>query len=606
MKVLKDRYEIINKIGTGGMADVYLAEDKELNRRVAIKILHNRYADDTVFIERFKREARSAANLAHQNIVSIYDWGKDDEGYFLVMEVLKGKSLKELIGDRGHLSESEAIDIAIQVCSALSYAHENRIVHRDIKPHNIIIDDSGHVKVTDFGIARISDDGATVTQTGAMLGTPQYFSPEQAQGYITGAPSDIYSLGITLFEMLTGELPFTGDNPITIAFKQVHEDPPMPSEFRADISPQVEQIILKTLNKDPENRYATADELSYELKLLRNGDSFGQTIVMSSPIKKPVKKTQGAGRKALPWIAVIVILLLAIAGLGYSLYQSTQPKNVNIPDVKGKNSEVAIQILEAAGFTTDIQNEKSDTVPEGDIISQDPAGRSTAAAGSTISLKVSSGEQLVKVPDVRGYNQATATRMLQEEGLEVGDISHDNSPSYGKDQVMRTEPVPDRKVARGTKINLVLNKGIETVRVPYLVNLSREEAIKILTKLRLLPVEESKHSSETEKGVVLEQSPEANVEISEGSKVRFTTSKGPEQITLDNYIKKPSELAINSLTGLGLKYNIDYIQVPKQQNGIVFAQDPAPGTTLNIGDTVTLKVVKNKPKKELPTSSNNQ
>lgn len=602
MKVLKDRYQIIDKIGTGGMAEVYLAEDKELDRRVAIKILHNRYADDTVFIERFKREARSAANLSHPNIVSIFDWGKDDEGYFLVMEVLKGKSLKQIIDDKGHLSEPEAIDIAVQVCSALSYAHENRIIHRDIKPHNIIIDDSGHVKVTDFGIARIGDDGATVTQTGAMLGTPQYFSPEQAQGYITGAPSDIYALGITIFEMLTGRVPFTGDNPVAIAFKHVHEAPILPSEYRHDLSTQMEQIILKALNKEPEDRYASAEELRDALKQLKRGESMDQTIVMPTAVKKDVAKKSRSKSKPLPWMAIISVLLLAVAGLGYSLYKANQPKGAPVPNVEGRKSAKAREILKAAGFEVETEYEESEQVPKDQVISQSPQPETNAPIGSIVILNISSGEPLVQVPDVRGYSQANAANMLGQQALKIGQISYANSNSYDKDQVINQDPSPNRKVPAGTAVNLVLNNGIETVNVPSLLKLKREEAMKVLYQAGLIFKETLEHHKEYEAGLVIDQNPQANSEVKKSSVVNVTISKGPEQLTLPNFFGRPTQVAIKSIDNLGLEYEVEYKKTKNYPHDTVVSQDPAAGTPVSAGEKVMLIVAENKPKKETPTT----
>lgn len=606
MKILKDRYEIINKIGTGGMADVYLAEDKELNRNVAIKILHERYAADTVFIERFKREARSAANLSHPNIVNIYDWGKDDEGYFLVMEVLKGKSLKELITERGYLSEDDAIAIALQVCSALGYAHHNRIVHRDIKPHNIVIDDSGHVKVTDFGIARIVEDGATVTQTGAMIGTPQYFSPEQAQGYITGAPSDLYSLGITIFEMVTGRLPFNGDNPVTIAFKQVHEEPPVPSEFRADLSPEMDQIILRALRKEPEDRYTSAEDMGVDLKLLRQGEPIEKTIVMNTPIRKQETRKERKGKRYAPWIVVILLLLMAVAGLGYSLYQANQPKAIAIPDVTGKRRGHAVDILEAAGFVAEVRKETSSDIPKDRVIGQAPSSDKSAPYGSTVILQVSLGAPQVMVPDVIGQTESNAANIIGRQELSLGETTYEFSNHYAKGTVIRQVPTAGMEVGEGTEVQLIVSNGKDIVKVPDLVGMTKEKAMATLAGINLTVKELSEFSNDHAAGIVIAQSPGAEVEIARGSTVTIRVSKGSNQIILKDYRKQPDKVAINDLTNLGFKVSVKEREAPRFEDGVVINQSPAPGASVSIGSTITLIVVKNKPQGEPSTSSINQ
>jgi serine/threonine-protein kinase len=612
VELLANRYSLKEKIGSGGMADVYLAVDTKLNRNVAIKILHTRLASDTVFVERFKREAHAVANLNHPNIVSIYDWGQHNSSYFIVMEILSGKTLKQIVQEKGRLNTHEAIEYAIQVCSALSYAHENKVVHRDIKPQNIVISPDGHVKVADFGIARNGDESATMTQAGTLMGTPQYFSPEQAQGYPAGNTSDIYSLGICIYEMLAGNPPFSGDSAVSIAYKQVHDIPEKLSEIRHDIPEDLEKVVFKALAKDPEERYLNANDLAADLRKIisgipvriDNGFDSQKTVFMpqSDATTSARPKRQPKKKNMLPWI---ILLSLAAILLGYFAYSAASIQNlfkISVPNVEGKKLADAQNILTEKGLKFSISRESSDEVPEDQIISQDPPPDSLVLKGASIKLVVSTGEPLIEVPDVRGLNQLAAGQALGKEGLSVGDISYGESQQYQKDEVMDQWPRSGKKVKSGSTVNLVINKGIETVTVPELVGLPLQTALRQLSQTGLIESGTTYEYSDKEKDTVINQSPSHGKTVDKGSKITLVVSKGPQSITLPNLYQRPLDVAKNDLANLGLKSSILYRETSNYPDSIVISQDPAPGIEVKPGDTVTLYVSKQPPKKNSTSS----
>ena len=388
--LIDGRYRVVRRLGTGGMAEVFLAEDQQLGRKVALKLLHRRFAEDPGFVERFRREAQSAAGLQHQNVVSVYDRGEFEDTYYIAMEYLPGRSLKQLIRDEAPLDPIRAIDIAIQILRAARFAHRRGIIHRDLKPHNVIVDDSDHAKVTDFGIARAG--ASDMTETGSIMGTAQYLSPEQAQGHSVNAQSDLYSVGVVLYEMLTGRVPFDGDSAVTIALKHVSEAPVPPSRFNANVSPELEQTVLWTLNKNPADRPADADQLITVLEHCREAIVAGQAgqhtasmaaVAASAAAGMPVEgmqqlqpalappvdqhgSTNGSGqfpavtdpgaaepdpkrRPWLPWLLGLLVLLL-VAGAAAAAYFLSRPKQRVVPTVTGLNINIAKTILGNAGL----------------------------------------------------------------------------------------------------------------------------------------------------------------------------------------------------------------------------------------------------------------
>src|SRR3954454_3062125 len=414
--VIDERYRVLNRIGSGGMADVYCAEDLQLGRRVALKLLYRRFAEDQEFVERFRREASSAAGLQHPNVVQVYDRGEWDDTYYIAMEFLEGRSLKQIIREEGPLDPERAIDIVIQVLRAERFAHKRGVVHRDIKPHNVIVDAEGRANVTDFGIARAG--ASDMTETGSILGTAQYLSPEQAQGHPVSARSDLYSTGILLYECLTGRVPFDGDSPVTIALKQVSEEPLPPSHLNPLVSPQLEDVVQHAMAKDPAWRFASADEFIAALEAVRGRPATGTFAHVphttgAYPVYGPPEE---ADRRNLRWL-LWLLLALALVAAGVGAYLLLQPDEVTVPDVVGRQSASAAQTLNQAGFEVHIQPVQSDKVAKDRVISQNPSAHEDADEGSTVTLAVSGGPGDAAVPDVVGLTENSAQNRLEKAGF---------------------------------------------------------------------------------------------------------------------------------------------------------------------------------------------
>src|SRR4051794_6593422 len=452
-QVFDGRYRVVRKLGTGGMANVYLAEDQELGRSVAIKMLDERHSQDEQFVERFRREAKNAAGLSHPNIVSIYDRGQAEGTYYIAMEYLEGRTLKELLITRGPTPMTVAIDYARQILSALGFAHRHGIVHRDIKPHNVVVGPDGRLKVTDFGIARSGT--SQMTETGSIIGTAQYLSPEQAKGAPVTPASDIYSVGIVLYEMLTGTVPFTGDTPLEIAMKHLSTTPMPPSEKRHDVPHELDSIVLRALAKDPDDRYQSSEEMDADLARAARGQAAapeteeaatrvlkgeGAAMLTSAPTAVTRRVNVGAppppyppptgfyeydepmrARSFWPWLLAVVLVAAALVA-GWYVYtkiqdQLNQTKPVSVPLVQGSVERLAVQKLEAAGLKVRVQRLPDETVEVGRVFDQSrPPGERTEK-GNLVIIKVSTGRPKVSVPNVIGQKDTDAVARLTEQGL---------------------------------------------------------------------------------------------------------------------------------------------------------------------------------------------
>ncbi len=413
-QVVGGRYRVVRKLGGGGMADVYLCEDLTLGRHVAIKVLLQRYLDDPTFVERFRREAKAAAGLNQQNLVSIYDWGEVDGTYYIAMEYVEGETLKDYIRRRGRLSGNESVAVGLQLLAAVEFAHRSGIVHRDIKPQNVMIDRSGTIKVMDFGIARAGDSG--MTEAGSILGTAQYLAPEQAKGHPVDERSDLYSVGVVLYEMLTGTVPFKGDSAVTVALKHVNEVPPEPAELVPGMPYALNQIVLKAMAKGPADRYQTAAEFARDLRAAREGgpvqaaafDAGGErTRVMgaataagtTSVLDQPMPPR----RKRSRWpLVLIIVLLLVIAAVAVALWWTMSGAKATVPGVVGQSRAAAVRTLENKGFKAGVQQEYSDRVAAGYVSRQAPTAGTKLREGTTVDIWVSKGSEMVTLQDFTG------------------------------------------------------------------------------------------------------------------------------------------------------------------------------------------------------------
>jgi beta-lactam-binding protein with PASTA domain/predicted Ser/Thr protein kinase len=547
-RVLADRYEIEDLLGQGGMARVFRGTDRVLGRTVAVKVLSPQFAGDDQFVARFRREAQAAAALNHPNIVSVYDTGDQADVHFIVMEYVEGRTLRDVVRQDGPLMPERATEIGASVARALASAHEAGMVHRDIKPGNIMLTRDGEVKVMDFGIARTST-GDTLTQTAAVLGTASYLSPEQAQGITVDARSDIYSLGCVLYEMLTGRAPFTGDSPVAIAYKHVKEDPVPPGRLNGDVPDSLDAVVMKCMAKNPANRYQNAEELREDLERAAQGMPTLATPVMAGDATEVVTDRVGAGRTAvmtgLPpeeeekaerggrgWLVALGVLL-ALAALGvaaFFLVRSLLPpptELVAVPDVVGEREQDAINQLEDAGFRVQTETEFSETVQRGRVLEQDPEAGERVEEGSPVTIIVSRGPQPVPVPDVVGLTEEEAREELEDAGFEVGSVTPRESEEE-EGTVVDQSPPGGTDARPGSAVELVVSSGPATVAVPDVFCEDVDTAQAAIEDAGLDFVHTGfAFSDECPPGTVASQSPEGGAQVQPGTNVRVKESQGP-------------------------------------------------------------------------------
>jgi eukaryotic-like serine/threonine-protein kinase len=543
-RVLGDRYEVEVLLGQGGMARVFRGTDRVLNRTVAVKVLSPQFASDDQFVARFRREAQAAAALNHPNIVSVYDTGDQGDVHYIVMEYVEGRTLRDVIRQEGPILPERASEIAQAVARALATAHEAGLVHRDIKPGNIMLTRDGEVKVMDFGIARTST-GDTLTQTAAVLGTASYLSPEQAQGSTVDARSDIYSLGCVLYEMLTGRPPFTGDTPVAIAYKHVREDAVHPSNLNPDVPPSLDAVVMKAMAKNPDNRYQTANEFRQDLERASAGlPTVATPLLLADPTEVVTGHAEGTAvmtgvppdqepeRKRRWWIAVLVILLLAALGVAaYFLVQAllpTEPTGVQVPDVVGETEDDATQTLEDAGFEVEVEREFNEDVRRNEVFEQEPEAGQRLERGETVTVTVSRGERQVEVPDLEGQTVGEAQGALADANLELGSVTNEASEAE-EGTIIDQDPGPGEQVQPGSPVNVTVSSGPETVVVPNVVCQDIDEAQAAITGAGLgFDVTGERFSDECPLGTVAEQNPGGGSEVERGTTVRVKESQGPE------------------------------------------------------------------------------
>jgi eukaryotic-like serine/threonine-protein kinase len=592
--IVDGRYRIVGRVGSGGMADVYCAEDLQLGRRIALKVLHGRFAEDPEFVERFRREARSAAGLNHQHVVSVYDRGEWDGTYYIAMELLDGRSLKAIIQQEAPLDPARAIDLVVQVLRAARFAHRRGIIHRDFKPHNVIVDDEGRAKVTDFGIARAG--ASDMTQTGSIMGTAQYLSPEQAQGHAVSEPSDLYSVGVILYELLTGRVPFEGESAVTIALKHVNERPVPPSRFNPAVSPELEAVVLRALEKDPARRFQDADAFIAALEHARAAGAFAPveeaTVYADAGPYPPtpyeeVLEEEPASR----WWAWLLGLLVvaAIAAGAFFLLRDPGTDQVAVPDVVGTDQAAARTALEREGFSVQTKRANSDERAEGTVISTDPAGGDRADKGSTVILTVSSGPATAKIPPVGGLTRSSARGRLEKAGFDIEE-RREASDTVPSGRAIRTSPPSGTTREKGSTVILLLSTGVEQVEVPDVTGQQFDEASRTLGDRGFKVARRDQVTDNEDPGTVLKQSPGANQRIDKGSTITLAVAKAPQDVEVADVTGETQNDAVQRLSKDGFEIKIVDQPVDSQEgDGVVIAQDPAGGKAKR-GSTVTLTV----------------
>ena len=647
---LAGRYEVRSLIGRGGMAEVHLGFDTRLSRVVAIKMLRRDLALDSIFQARFRREAQSAASLNHPNIVAVYDTGEEIVSDatnrslaipYIVMEYVEGHTVKELISDGTAVPINEAIEIVSGVLSALQYSHANHLVHRDIKPGNIMLTPEGKVKVMDFGIARaLTDSQATMTQTNAVVGTAQYLSPEQARGETVDERSDLYSTGVVLFELLTGRPPFKGDSAVAVAYQHVEQIPPTPSSILSDIPDSLDRVVLKALAKNRDDRYRSAAEMLSDLQRVARGmdvgappaDSWATEVLPSaglvgaraavpaatSTVSAPAagasststslpavgsdgdaasKAAAARKRRTAIIMTLVVIALLLIGGSVWALSRSAAtPEAVSVPNVVGLSQADAKSQIEAAGLEWELNPEKvaSDTVDKDAVASTDPAGGTQAEKGSTVRVTISSGPDSVTLPDnLVGMSPDEARQAVEALGLkwEVNS-SKVASDTVAEGKVAQTNPSPGSKVKAGQTITAYLSSGSDQVEVPDLVGMSQDQARSALKAVGLELGNVTTVDSDKDKDRIVSQDPETGSKVKKGTTIAVSISTGKAaQVEIPTVVGISREDAEAQLKALGLTVTVEEVS-GSQPSGQVTAVEPGEGSKVDKNSTVKLKVSK--------------
>jgi serine/threonine-protein kinase len=595
------RYRVTERIGTGGMADVYKAIDETLGRTVAVKVMHARYADDPDFVQRFRHEASAAANLSHPAIVNIYDYGVERGTYYIVMEFVRGTDLKQIVKQRGALDPIKVAEYGAQACAALTVAHGYGIIHRDIKPQNIVLMPDGGIKVMDFGIARAVDSDAT--QTGSVLGTAQYVSPEQAQGQKLGPESDLYSLGVVLYELATGRLPFDGETPVSVALRHVNDIAPPPRSINPNIPPALEAVILKSMQKDPAKRYRSAEEMREDLLRVVAGRSVAaaprvdDTSVMpavgrtNAPADIERVDTERRGMSGWVWVALVVAAVLVGLGIAAALGAFSE---LRVPQTAGLTVTAAKAALSKSGLVVTTETPTpSESVADGLVIGTDPAAGAPAKSGQDITLIVSSGPPKVPVPDVVGSGETSAVVAILRAGFT-------NNPEITRDfnkapagTVYKVDPAAGVPASPGATVHIWVSQGIEQVTVPTVIGETEANATKDLNKAGFDVKTVKVPDATATKGTVTDQTPAGATQAPKSSVVTITVSTGPEQVTVPSVVGMTQADAVAAIRALGLIESVQTLSGSLPADiGKVKVQDPlaVPKTKVNKGTTITIWV----------------
>jgi beta-lactam-binding protein with PASTA domain/predicted Ser/Thr protein kinase len=601
--VIDGRYRLERRIGSGGMSDVWLAEDPHLQRYVALKILHRRFAQDREFVERFRREAEAAAGLQHRNIVAVFDRGDVEGTYYIAMQFLEGRPLKALI-DEG-LNPGQAAALIRQVLEAAGFAHRHGVVHRDLKPQNVIVDSESKATVTDFGIARAG--ASEITQAGSVMGTPHYLSPEQAQGLEVTAVSDLYSIGVMLYEALTGRVPFEGDSAISIAMKQVSHAPQRPSSINPAVSPALDAVVMRALEKDPGRRFQSADAFIAALDAaIADPSSPGEGTVayaLPPPIVAPAAEADAAEeeerKRRRIWLILIAAAILIGLLAGFTLTRDT---TTGVPNVTGEQLEVAVRLLNQDGFKVGEVSRVQRQSPRNTVFEQDPVASPPGRQASLdcaflnffcskpkVNLSVSAGPGKAAIPGTAGMTEEEAVATLEDAGFEAK-VERVASEEVEAGLVIHSEPSGGTVATRGSTVTLTVSKGPKPVTVPVLVGSQRGVAVQQIRARGLVP-EVSERENRAPMGEVIQQSPSAGTTLSRGSTVSIVVSKGQKNVAVPDLIGEERPDAVQTLRDAGLTPSVEEQETEAPEEiGAVIQQFPPAGSEVEPGTTVTLVV----------------
>jgi beta-lactam-binding protein with PASTA domain/predicted Ser/Thr protein kinase len=645
--IINDRYELSKRIGRGGMADVFLGRDRLLDRQVAIKVLFPEFAVDPNFVERFRREAQAAANLSHPNIVNVYDWGRHSGTYFIAMEYVHGRTLADILRTNGRITAKQAAEIASEVAAALGFAHEAGLVHRDIKPANILIGSNGQVKVADFGIARAMNapSESSLTQAGAVMGTATYFSPEQAQGAQPEPRSDLYSLGIVMYEMVAGRPPFTGENPVGIAYKQVHDHPQPLNQIVADVPRAYEAIVAKLLAKDPRVRYTSANALRDDLRRFRNGDQVlalaaaagaartattagagltaatataaatipltattgsQRTVAQSSSLQPvdglPTGASQAAGYYEPPpsrtgWYALAAFFALIALGIGgvllfNALSGNDDPGSNTLKNYVGMRLQDAIADLDRLGLKYESVAEENTTVAEDIVHRTDPPAGYVVVDNQVIRLFYNPPKTLQPVPNVQGQPLADAQRILSAAGFQVGDTTLEVNDQIAKNSVIRTDPAAGSRVPQDTTIKLVVSSGPDQIAMPSLIGQTEAAAKATLegAPFGFTVNVTREETNDVAEGLVIRTNPQAQTLVSKGGQVTIVVSAGAPAIDVPNVVGTTEAQARAALAQFDVSTVVQDLPAGDPNDGKVTAQNVAQGQPLPAGSKITITI----------------
>ncbi len=600
---VRARYQIVSKVASGGMGEVYRARDSVLAREVAIKVLHRNLAGDPGFIERFRREARAAALLSHPNIVAVHDWGSTTNGtYFMVMEFIRGRNLRDLLTHYGRLEPQQAVEVLIQMLAALEHAHRHGIVHRDVKPENVLVTPEGQVKVADFGLARAFAESRVSQAPGTVTGTVQYLAPEQIQGDPADPRTDLYATGIVAYELLTGHVPFSGETSLAIAYKHLSDRIPPPSRSVPEVPPELDRIVAQATEKERDRRPASAAELRGALLAVSgsapSARSLGE-LVKELPadahseddraftVTIPQRLSAKARRRRL-WrrITIATMAVVLLAGGGLAAWAYLIPHYTNVPNVVGLTQQAAADRLDHAGLDAQFGPPvTSTTVSEGQVIQEQPTAGSKVRKGTDVVLSVSAGLPLRTVPAVTNKGLEEARAALEADGLAV-DVRHEYSDTIRRGQVIDQNPSAGQRIQFGSKVTVTVSDGRQPIEVPNVVGKPSADAQSVLVAQKFDVTTDREYSASVDAGDVISQNPQGGTVVAVGSKVHLVISLGPKTFPMPSVIGLPSGGATSKLEAMGL--DVRLIQIPGSTGDTVVGQTPVGDATVEQGQTVTI------------------